>query len=175
MGKDQVASRLRTCLGDSDARHRLAIEAAGLATFDVDIETGAAIWSDTLFTLLGYPISATGVATFDMWRSRLHPDDAASVLAMMERAKQDHTLFRCEHRIVRADTGEVIWLEPRGRFLYDANGRVTRLVGVYLEITARKQAEERLVQREMQIELAARIVGLGIFDHDHQSNRLYWS
>src|SRR5262249_7285015 len=51
----------------------------------------------------------------------------------------------------------------------------TRLVGVCLEITARKQAEERLVRRETQLELATRIVGIGVFDHDHATGRVYRS
>ena len=110
-----------------------------------------------------------------MWRSRLHPEDRERVLAELERAKRQHTLFRCEHRVIQADTGEVVWVEPRGRFLYDSAGRATRIVGVSLDATARKQAEERLIRRETQLELATRLVGIGVFDHDHTDNRLYWS
>ena len=51
----------------------------------------------------------------------------------------------------------------------------TRLVGVCLETTIRKHTEERLVWREEQLALATRIVGIGVFDHDHIENRLYWS
>jgi PAS domain S-box-containing protein len=160
---------------DGDARLRLAVEEAGLATLDVDVSTGDALWSDSYFRLLGYPVNPTGRATYEMWSSRLHPEDRPAVLAALKRAERERTLFRCEHRVVRASDGEVLWLEPRCRFLYDAGGKATRLVGVCLEITARKQAEERLAKRETQLELAMRIVGLGIFDHDHVNNRLYWS
>ena len=160
---------------DRDARLRIAVEEAGLATWDVDLATHASIWSDTLFRLLGYPVEATGRASFEMWQSRLHPDDRDRVLAALERARQERTVYRCEHRVVRADDGEIVWIEPHGRFLYDADGRATHLVGVYLETTARKQAEERLIQRDTQLHLATRLVGIGIFDHDHVHNRLYWS
>jgi PAS domain S-box-containing protein len=160
---------------DGDARLRLAIEEAGLATLDVDLPSGEALWSDSYFRLLGYPVDPAGRATYEMWSSRLHPEDRAGVLAALKRAEREKTLFRCEHRVVRVSDGEVLWLEPRCRFLYDAAGKATRLVGVCLEITARKQAEERLAKQETQLELAMRIVGLGIFDHDHVNNRLYWS
>src|SRR5690606_11712259 len=50
-----------------------------------------------------------------------------------------------------------------------------RLVGVCLDTMARKQAEEQLVRRETQLELATRLVGIGVFEHDHVENRLYWS
>ncbi len=169
-----VAQLQASELQDGDARLRLAVEEAGLATLDVDLPSGEAVWSDSYFRLLGYPASPTGRANYEMWSSRLHPEDRAGVLAALRRAERERTLFRCEHRVLRAD-GEVLWLEPRCRFLYDANGKTTRLVGVCLEITARKQAEERLAKRETQLELAMRIVGLGTFDHDHLNNRLYWS
>jgi PAS domain S-box-containing protein len=160
---------------DGDARLQLAIEEAGLATWDTDLIAGESIWSPNHFRLFGYPIDAAGRATLDMWSSRLHPEDRQRALADLERAKRERALYRSEYRIVRADTGDVVWIEPRGRFFYDAAGRATRLVGVCLETTVRKHAEERLVWREEQLALATRLVGIGVFDHDHLDNRLYWS
>jgi signal transduction histidine kinase len=156
-------------------RLRLAIDEVGLTTWDTDLVTGESVWSANNFHLLGYPVDPAGRATDAMWSAVLHPEDRERVLAEIERAKNEHTLFRCEHRIIRADTGDVVWVEPRGRFFYDSAGRAIRMVGVSLDATARKQAEERLVHRETQLELATRIVGIGVFDHDHAANRLYWS
>src|SRR5688572_482389 len=160
---------------DGDARLRFAIEEAGLATWDTDLVTGESTWSPNHFRLFGYPVDPKGRATPEMWSSRLHPEDRQRALADLERAKRERTLYRSEYRIVRADTGDIAWIEPRGRFLYDAEGHATRLVGVCLETTMRKHAEERLVWREEQLALATRIVGIGVFDHDHVENRLYWS
>jgi PAS domain S-box-containing protein len=160
---------------DGDTRLRLAVDEAGLTTFDADVETGESIWSASNFRLLGYPVDPFRRATSGMWRSRLHPADRERVLAELDRAKRERTLFRCEHRIIQADTGAVVWIEPRGRFLYDSTGRATRLIGISLDATARKQAEERLVRRETQLDLATRIVGVGVFDHDHVDERVYWS
>src|SRR5690606_754199 len=101
---------------DSDARLRVAVEEAGLATWDVDLATGEAIWSANHFCLLGYPINPGRHATYEMWRSRLHPEDRARVLLALDCSRQEHSSFRCEHRVVRADNGEVVWLEARGRF-----------------------------------------------------------
>ena len=160
---------------DGDAGLQLAIEEAGLATWDTDLIAGESTWSANHFRLFGYPVDPAGRATLEMWSSRLHPEDRQRALSELELAKQEHTLYRSEYRIVRADTGDVVWIEPRGRFLYDAAGRATRLVGVCLETTVRKHTEERLVWREEQLALATRIVGIGVFDHDHIENRLYWS
>ena len=160
---------------DADDRLRLAIEEAGLATWDVDLLTHDAIWSANLFRLFGYPVDPTGRATFHMWSSRLHPEDRHRVIEEIERAARERTFYRAEYRILRADTGELVWLEPRGRFFYDSDGRARRQVGICLDITTRKQAEERLVRREAQLDLATRLVGVGVFDHDHLESRVYWS
>jgi PAS domain S-box-containing protein len=162
-------------LDEREIRLQLALEQAGLATWDFDLASGQAIWSESFFRLLGYPVDPSGRATYEMWCGCLHPDDRENVFAALKRAEQERTYFRCEHRALRADSGELVWLESRGRFAYDATGRATNLAGVCLETTARKQAEERLVKRETQLDLAMRIVGLGVFEHDHVRNRLYWS
>jgi PAS domain S-box-containing protein len=158
-----------------DAGLRLTIEEAGLSTWETDLVTQEAIWSPNHYRLFGYPVDPTGRATLDMWASRLHPDDRQRVLAELDEAKQGRALYRSEYRIIRADTGDVVWIEPRGRFLYDSRGIAKRLVGVCLDTTARKHAEERVVWREAQLALATRIVGIGVFDHDHVENRVYWS
>jgi PAS domain S-box-containing protein len=160
---------------NGDARLRLVLEETGLATWETNFDLRSSIWSPNHFRLFGYPVEPTGHATLAMWSSRLHPEDRERVLAELSHAKRERELYRSEYRIVRADTGEIVWLESRGRFLYDAAGKATRLVGVCIETTARKEAEERLVRRETQLDLATRIVGIGVFDHDHIEDRLYWS
>jgi len=160
---------------DGDDALRLTFEEAGLATWDTDFLQKRSLWSPNHFRLFGYTVDPSGCATLEMWSSRLHPVDRARVLAELNRAKRERALYRAEYRIVRADTGAVAWIDSRGRFLYDAAGRGTRLVGVCLDITARKQAEERLARREVQLDLATRIVGVGVFDHDHTASCTYWS
>ena len=160
---------------DGDAALRLTFEEAGLATWDTDFVARRSMWSANHFRLFGYPVDPTGRATLEMWSSRLHPEDRQRVLAELNAAKRDRTFYRAEYRIIHADSGEVAWVDSRGRFLYDSAGRGSRLVGICLDITARKQAEERLARREVQLDLATRIVGIGVFDHDHIENRTYWS
>jgi PAS domain S-box-containing protein len=170
-----AAPRSTSQLDDGGERLQLVLEEAGLATWETDFTRRESIWSPNHFHLFGYPVDSANRATLEMWSSRLHPEDRPRVLVELNRAKRQRELYRSEYRIIRADTGDVVWLESRGRFLYDAAGRPTRLLGVCLETTARKQAEERLVRREAQLDLATRIVGIGVFDHDHVENRLYWS
>jgi two-component sensor histidine kinase len=75
------------------------------------------------------------------------------------RAELDRTFsgadeFACEYRILQPD-GSVRWILARGRFMRDAEGVPQRFAGASVDITERKQAEER--QRLLMQELAHRV------------------
>jgi signal transduction histidine kinase/CheY-like chemotaxis protein len=63
----------------------------------------------------------------------------------MKNASKSGQLFQAEHRIRRADTGELRWLAPYGRIHYNGAGRPSRFVGVTFDITERKQSD---IQRQ---------------------------
>ena len=90
---------------------RLAIDAAGMGTWDLCLRTGEAVWSDGYFRMLGYPAEPDHRANAEMWRSRVHPEDLAQVMQALEDARREHTLYRPRHRVIRADDGRVIWLQ----------------------------------------------------------------
>jgi PAS domain S-box-containing protein len=138
---------------DSQERLNLAMQAGGMGTWDVDLRTGKALWSESHFTLLGYEVVPTGEATFEMWQRRVHPEDRHRVTETLERAKLDRSIYRLEYRIVRADNGMHVWLSVAGRFLYDETGEAVRFIGVFFDITERKRAEAEikasLAEKEM--------------------------
>ena len=142
MGKDAPEAKLATLHAhDGDTRLRLAIEEAGLATWDTNFFTGESIWSANHYRLFGYPVDPTGRATVEMWSSRLHPEDRERALAEIDRAKRERAPYRSEYRIVRADTGDIVWIEPHGRFFYDPDGRAKRQVARFS--TSRRASKPR--------------------------------
>ncbi|PYV80531.1 MAG: hypothetical protein DMG93_18825 [Acidobacteria bacterium] len=72
----------------------------------------------------------------------IHPDDRGHVLTKLEEAVQNGR-FDERFRILKAE-GDVRWVWVRGFPVRDGEGRITRLVGTVLEITAQKQAEEQV-------------------------------
>lgn len=132
----------------SEERIRLAIEEAGMGTWDHDLRTDTLIWSRTLFDLMGYPTEDSGRAAYAQWSSRLHPAERESVETAYRTAKQTRTLFAREYRVIRADTGAVRWLRAFGRYLYDDLGAAVRSVGVMFDDTDRKLAEAALLEAD---------------------------
>ncbi len=128
---------------ESEERLNLAIRVAALGMWDVNPKTGNATWNDAVFKQLGYPSTPNGAATVGMWNARVLPADMPRVREQMAEAQRMHSRFVSEHRIVRADNGEVRWSSISGMFFYNEAGEATRLLGVSHDITERRLAAER--------------------------------
>jgi signal transduction histidine kinase len=142
--------RLRSAesaLRESENRLRLAQTAADIGVWDWNIATNRVSWSDRQWRLFGIP-PVPDDQLQDAWRRALHPDDLARVEAALAAAIADPAAtFDTEYRILV--DGAVRWLIGRGEVVRGPLGVAVRMVGVNIDITARKDIEaelERLVQ-----------------------------
>jgi PAS domain S-box-containing protein len=95
---------------------------------------------------LGSPV-ASWLESVECWTGLLHPDDRDRVIQVRRTAiaaARDHTL---EYRVVSAD-GRVLWLQDTVSVKRDWARRQTRLRGVMVDVTQRKQVEESLHKSE---------------------------
>ncbi len=130
------------------ARLQLAQDAARIGTFEWHIPENRVIWTPELEALHGLPAGGFE-GTHDGWRERIHLDDVADADAAVQRAFATGDLDT-EWRVVWPD-GTVRWIHAKGRTFSDSAGAAVRMVGVNLDITARKSAEaerERLLTLE---------------------------
>ncbi|MBY8828563.1 PAS domain-containing protein [Hephaestia mangrovi] len=131
-------------LRNNEESLRLATEGAGMATWDLDLETMTGRWSGTRFALLGLPRPPGDAAGVDEWLARIHPEDVEAVNAALQRCFAEGEPFHAEYRIRRADNGEEHWLQSHGNRIEPAGpGKGRRFVGVSFDITQRKQWERR--------------------------------
>jgi diguanylate cyclase (GGDEF)-like protein/PAS domain S-box-containing protein len=79
----------------------------------------------------------------DLWTSMLHPDDRARALETYTRGRDAGEPLTMEYRLIGPD-GRVVWFQDSAVVLKDETGRPTSVQGVMLDVTERKQAEERL-------------------------------
>jgi len=141
-------------VAEQEERLRFATEGAGMGAWDVDLLTGRVIWNRQNAFLLGYEPEFCKASVRHWWA--LVPDEDRNVVRRaMDNARRSGSLYQAEHRIRRADTGELRWLAPYGRIHYDGRGRPTRFVGVTFDITERKQAE--MQRQEWTRELERRV------------------
>lgn len=123
---------------------RLAVEATGLGTWDVDVRTGERDWSPEMFDLLGLPRNT--LPDRRLYLERIHPEDR-------ERAERElmasHALGdRKQASVFRLilPGGVSRWVDARERTFFDEDGEPVRRVGTLQDVTARKRAEYEIWQ-----------------------------
>ena len=129
------------------ARLNTALDGSNLILVDVD-PTGVVYLSDRWNELLGGERKET-YTTFDALMSLTHEDEREGILnEYMDVLTGRKTEYNLEHRVRRFD-GTWKWIRTRGRVVQrDAHGRALRLAGINEDITARKEAEERVSRSE---------------------------
>ena len=120
---------------------KAALAASGTGTWCWDAASGRVRWDSTLEALSGLPPGGFG-ATFEAWLETLHPDEVDSILAQVNDAIERRSSYHFEHRTIWPD-GTVRWLECRGQVTVDAAGNFTGTVGCAVDITERRESEER--------------------------------
>jgi PAS domain S-box-containing protein len=140
--------RAEEALHASEQRMQLAMSIAHAGTWDYDYASGKSYWSTEHFLLLGYPPAPDGIASFAMWQDLIVPEDAQRVQAEWDQAIRTHSIYRSEHRLRRADNGQIVWVSAAGRGFYDDAGKPLRSVGAFFDVTAQKEAERALLDAD---------------------------
>jgi len=124
-------------------RLKLATNAALIGIWDWDLKADQWFATDTYFTMLGYG-PEEGLLDRDRWVQRIHPDDRATVEKKIKAVLAENAPYEYEARMRHAD-GSYRWINVIGRVLAaDEQGKVTRMIGVRMDITERKVAEEQM-------------------------------
>ena len=129
-------------LQQANERLDLAQRASGAGVWDWDIKTGHIEWSSELYGLFGLD-PQKDIASFEIWNSVLHPEDLEIANSRIDQALKEHTNLNNEYRIIRPD-GQVRWINALGHGTYDDHGSPIRMIGICIDITGRKEAEEAL-------------------------------
>ena len=128
-------------LQQTEERLRTAQKYGGVGVWAWDVRTGHLVWEPELEELYGWPPGIT--RSYQDWASHVHPEDLARIEVERDTALHDHIPFHMEFR-VRHASGNERWMLSKGRGEYDSSGQLNRVLGVNLDITDRKRAEEEL-------------------------------
>lgn len=123
----------------SEERLRLAQHVAQIGTFEWNIQTGVNTWTPELEAIYGLDRGAFG-NTQRSWEDLIHPDDRTAAVARVSEALETFLPVEGEWRVVRPD-GSLRWLVGRFQAFPDAEGKPSRLIGVNLDVTSRKESE----------------------------------
>jgi PAS domain S-box-containing protein len=155
IARDETQRRAaEAALRETDQRYRLAAKATNDAIRDWNLVTDRVDWNEAIRVLSGYSEAQVG-STGRWWIEHLHPDDRGRVydeIHAVINGAGDH--WTAEYRFRRAD-GSFADVLDRGHVIRDEQGRAVRMINAMLDLTERKQAEERL--RELNETLEVRV------------------
>jgi PAS domain S-box-containing protein len=132
--------RIEAVLRESQQLMELATSAGDLGLWSRDL-TNDDVWAnEPLRALFGFQ-AATPVRFEDLLR-RIHPSDRARIVLSVEHAETAGVPFEGEFRIILPN-GTERWALAKGRTIVDSTDCDARRMGVVLDITERKRAEEK--------------------------------
>jgi two-component system cell cycle sensor histidine kinase/response regulator CckA len=161
---------IEQALRKSEARLAQAQAVAKIGSWEVDVATGQAVWSEEMFRLLEFD-PAEGVPSHAAFLARLHPDDMPTYLEMERRAKEAGSPRDFDIRVLYSD-GREGWLHALGRSEKDAEGRVIRTFGTLMDITQRKIMEEALRENDERLRAVLDQMPAGIIFAEAPSGRM---
>ncbi|MEJ6484566.1 PAS domain S-box protein [Nostoc punctiforme UO1] len=172
--QQEIAQRqqLEVILKDSEERLRLALDVSQMGLWDWNILTNQVIWSENYELLFGLlPSSFDG--PYETFQKCVYPEDKQSVMQRIGYALSQKTDYNDEFRIIRSDQS-VHWISAKGKFIYDEQGKAVRMIGVCMETTVCKQAEESTRELTTQVQEQANILNAILtasVDHIYIFNR----
>ena len=148
-------------LRESEQRLELALMGAHLGLWDWNVETGHVFFNDRWANMLGYTLAEIQ-PHYDGWARLVHPDDMPHVREVLDAHLQEKTPFyEVEHRLL-TKAGEWKWVLSHGKvFERDKHGKALRAAGIHMDISKRKELEERLGEQQEQLCHAQRLTTAG--------------
>lgn len=137
---------------------RLAAEGSRLGVWYWDEVSKELSWDGPTRQMFGVPADAE--ITPETFYRTLHPDDLERVKQSWRNALETRQPYQIELPVQRSD-GSVCWIHARGRGYYDEAGNPTRMIGVVLDITERKQAESELQRQRQELAHITRVSTMG--------------
>ena len=170
-GGDRDAPAPRSALEDDHAelerRLDLAMEASSAGAWSWNSRTNRSTWDDRYHVMYGF--AADEPRSYEAWLARVHPGDRPRVVARLDamRRTPGDDDWSIEFRAICPGLG-VRWMHGLGRALRDSAGRIVSMTGINLDVTARKQAEQRLRESEEQFRLFfdSAPAAVAMFDRD---------
>jgi diguanylate cyclase (GGDEF)-like protein/PAS domain S-box-containing protein len=137
-------------------RLTLATSAAKVGVWEWDLVSNSVVWDSTMFEIYGIPPEVP--MPYEKWARTVHPGDLAAVETMLRKTIEDKSQSTMEFRITRAD-GSVRLICVIERVVFDRRANVSRVIGVNMDVTDRKEVEAALFEEQERAQVTLNSIG----------------
>jgi len=164
----RVRKNAQEDLALANERLRLAMECAKAVSWNMDIKKGRTSWFGALENMFG-ETSATFTMEIGEFYNYVHEEDRKRLAESVTRGQERHEPFVAEFRTANSN-GTAHWFSARGKFTYRGDGQATRMLGMAVDITERKMAEEKVRESQERVEsiIASAMDAIIAIDTDHR-------
>jgi PAS domain S-box-containing protein len=129
----------------SEEHLRLALHAGRLGSWSLELESSVLIVSETCKSHFGIDLDTD--FSYDDLLDKIHAEDRQRHLEVIEAALRSKEDFTIEYQVVWPDQS-LHWVQIRGQTMHDRHGKPWRMAGVSLDISDRREAENRLLESQ---------------------------
>jgi PAS domain S-box-containing protein len=157
-------------LRESETRMTLTAEAAGVGVWMWTFATNRVWGSEQALRLFGFEPGAD--VSYEMAFQRIHPDDREWVESAVRHAMETGAGYTSEYRVMLPD-GTARWIAARGRMHLDPQGKPARMLGVVVDISERKYAQQELAKKSNELSHLSRVTTLNTLSNSlaHELNQ----
>ena len=148
-------------LQESRERLQFMEQAATIGIFEWNIQNGTITWTKEAEALYGLPPGSFG-GDCASWERCVHPSDLPEARKQVFEAIEQKLNLDIQFRIIWPADGSIHWIYAKGHTFYDTQGNPLRMIGMNIDITARKKYEEDLHPSEERLRLFAESDTIGI-------------
>ncbi|MCV2353517.1 PAS-domain containing protein [Paucibacter sp. B2R-40] len=171
-----AAKQATTVLAEQQERLNRIIEGTNTGTWDWNIVTGELRLNERWAEMLGYVLADLAPVDANTWVDNCHPEDMSKARSLLMRHFFGETSFyECELRMRHRD-GHWVWVLAHGKlYARTPEGQPLWIAGTHMDISAAKGAAELLQHKQLVLDRAERLAGLGAWELDLATEALSWS
>lgn len=159
--------RIETEIRLANARLELAQNAGGIGIYDKDYVSGTFYRSPQTERLFGLPPGGFGHGD-DVWLPHVHPEDRQAAAEAVQRAiEAKRTDYSVTYRVLLPD-GDIRWISSVGQIILAPDGQLIRDIGVNVDLTEQKRAEQAIAAAKEAAEDAARAKATFLANMSHE-------
>ncbi|MCW9037403.1 PAS domain-containing protein, partial [Altibacter sp.] len=154
-------------------RYKLAVDAASIGVWELDLKSGEIFWDDLTFTLFHYPKPDNGTL-WGAWKERVHPEDYPRVTSEIRDAITKEEKHIASFRILLPD-GSQRWLKGRLDLIRNDDRVPVKLIGVVYDVTEEINHKQALSEAAANKEAILTNISDGFFALSESGEITYWN